>query len=312
MKRTILIINLNPAWQKIYLLPELLLNKVNRIAKIIELPAGKGINTARTLKKLGEKTVVLGYAGGNIAKNFLHVLKKEKLKVVMITTAQDLRTCTTLINQKTKEITEITEPGAFVSSRAKQNLKKNFQRYIKKSSALLISGTIPQGEDQDIYERLLKEAHKIDRLTFLDSYSSYVKKALSTSPHIFKINRDELEAFSGKKLKSTAAIKKELLALQKHFSLTTIIITNGKKEIVALDNNSFYIIQPPTIALVNSVGSGDAFNAGYLSSYLTTKDVKKSLIQGVTCGAANAMSLTPGEIVLKNFRNLKAKLEARS
>jgi len=45
---------------------------------------------------------------------------------------------------------------------------------------------------------------------------------------------------------------------------------------------------------VNTIGCGDAYNAGFLYEYLATKDMNKSLEKGKWCASRNAESLRTG------------------
>lgn len=54
---------------------------------------------------------------------------------------------------------------------------------------------------------------------------------------------------------------------------------------------------------------GDAFIAGFISAYVSQKSLEKCIAMAVACGAANALSIDPGDVskqtVLKCFKQVK-------
>ncbi|AYQ31186.1 PfkB family carbohydrate kinase [Runella sp. SP2] len=70
----------------------------------------------------------------------------------------------------------------------------------------------------------------------------------------------------------------EYMRLESASCCTMFLITNGEKGMVAIYNGSlFYEPATPNINIVNTNGAGDAAAGGFISTYLTTNDISKSL-----------------------------------
>ena len=65
MPKKILIIGLNPVWQRIIIMPELKLGQINRASKILHCASGKGFNYCKALKILNVPSLLAGFAGGD-------------------------------------------------------------------------------------------------------------------------------------------------------------------------------------------------------------------------------------------------------
>jgi len=309
MEPFIISISLNPAWQKIYLFSSFSFNKVNRVKKILSCAAGKGVNVARTITQLKGKVICLGYIGGKQGLKFKDYLEKEKIPAEVVEIGSDLRICTTLIDEATGNITEITEPGGFVSTGEKVLFKQIFNYYIFKASALVLSGTIPPGESMEIYNELINLAKQRGVLTFLDTSGEAARKSLLASPDIFKVNRAELGEICGKDIKSKEEIVSEAWKLKKIYGVKTILITNGASEVVGVTDKDSYLVIPPKVKVINSIGSGDAFSAGYIYSFIKHRLVEESLLVGTACGTANTLNYLPGQVLTDDLDKIRKNLE---
>jgi len=73
-----------------------------------------------------------------------------------------------------------------------------------------------------------------------------------------------------------------------------IVVTRGSKKTLAAEKGKPYHSMSERVKAVNTIGCGDAFNAGFLYEYLITKDMQKSLEKGKWCASRNAECLRPG------------------
>ena len=61
----ILVVGLNPAWQKILEFEVLEPGEVNRARSLVQLASGKGMNAAKVLRRLGHEVHLLQVLGGS-------------------------------------------------------------------------------------------------------------------------------------------------------------------------------------------------------------------------------------------------------
>jgi len=62
---------------------------------------------------------------------------------------------------------------------------------------------------------------------------------------------------------------------------------------------AFYQVPTEPKKVVNPIGSGDAFTAGFASAFASGKPIQESVSEGNRCGLLNAMQLAPGTLSAK-------------
>ncbi|MBZ4189950.1 carbohydrate kinase family protein [Niabella beijingensis] len=98
-------------------------------------------------------------------------------------------------------------------------------------------------------------------------FTQDVVEALLNEATMLKLNENELELLSGW-YTFTGTMQEQAAALGKRFSLPDIIITKGADGAAYYTNGAFYEHPGFKVDVVDTVGSGDAFLAGFLSRLL--------------------------------------------
>ncbi len=97
---------------------------------------------------------------------------------------------------------------------------------------------------------------------------------------ILKISDEELPFVTKSVFGEEMGIDESAKAIAKHNDkLKILIITQGAKGSFALDcvNNKEYSVEGKKVECVSTVGAGDSFSAAFMSNYIKTRDMKKSL-----------------------------------
>lgn len=100
---------------------------------------------------------------------------------------------------------------------------------------------------------------------------------------VFFPNVEEGEALTGQ-----AAPEAMLRTLQEHFPL--VVLKRGEKGAMAGFGPSRVSIEAPPVTVVDTTGAGDAFNAGFLHSWLATADLERSLADGISTGTRSVQT----------------------
>lgn len=100
---------------------------------------------------------------------------------------------------------------------------------------------------------------------------------------IFFPNVAEGEALTGE-----ASPEAILHDLQKHFPL--VVLKRGEHGAMASRGAACISAEALPVTVVDTTGAGDAFNAGFLHSWLGTSDVERSLRAGIEAGALSVQS----------------------
>jgi tagatose 6-phosphate kinase len=170
-----------------------------------------------------------------------------------------------------------------------------------------MSGTITPGGPVDFYRRCVEMADAAGALSVVDAHGPVLEEALKGKPGLVKPNRAELAAMLGKSLKDEDAIGVAMRELHSR-GAQRVVITAGKDPALAFDGKNLWRVHAPGIKAVNPIGSGDAFTAGLVSRLVRGDDLGEACRWGAACGAANALTLMPGEV--EGVRRLVQEVKA--
>lgn len=104
-----------------------------------------------------------------------------------------------------------------------------------------------------------------------------------------------MAATVGRKLAAEAAVLSAMRELSER-GAERVVVTAGKDPALAFDGSRFWRITAPAIKAVNPIGSGDAFTAALVWRLLSGDDLGEACRWASAAGAANALSLLPGEM----------------
>jgi tagatose 6-phosphate kinase len=309
----ILCIGTTPAAQRVMIFRKLTPNAVNRATTTLDGIAGKSINVAKVLKTLGEKPVAITFLGGERGEFLRATLAEKKIQTEIIAVKSPTRQCLTLIDEAPGTHTELVEESERVAAAEFKKFMAAVRRRISRSRAVVMSGTVAPGCPVTLYRDCVRLAEKAGALSVVDAQGASLIEALKAKPGLVKPNRVELAATVGRELKSDAGVMRAMHELRERGS-QRVIVTAGKQPALAFDGKNFWRIVSPKIKAANPIGSGDAFNAGVIWRLLRGDDLGEACRWGAAAGAANALTLMPGDLnrddvirLLKSVRCEKLK-----
>lgn len=291
----ILCLGTTPATQRVMVFRHLVVDAVNRAATTLDGVAGKSVNVAKVLKVLGEKPVAMGFAGGDRGEQVLRELADRGIEIEFIPVAGRTRQCITVVDEARGAIMELVEEGRPVAPDAYDKLLAALEKRLPDCRALVMSGTIPPGGPPDLYARGVHLARGTGALSVVDAQGPALLEALKVRPGLVKPNRAELAATTGRELKDESAIASAMRDLH-GTGAERVVVTAGKEATLAFDGRRLWRIHPPQIHAVNPIGSGDAFTAGLVWRLSRGEDLGEACRWAAAVGAANALTLMPGEV----------------
>jgi tagatose 6-phosphate kinase len=298
-----LCIGTTPAVQRVMVFRRLAFAAVNRAETTLDGAAGKSLNVAKVLHALGERVVAMGFLGGARGELVRQVLAGRGIELDFVSVGTETRECTTVIDRTGRTQTELVEEGRPVAPKAYDKLLRRIRRRLKGCGATVMSGTITPGGPADFYFECVRLAHAAGAMPVVDAQGSALLKALEARPAVVKPNRAELAATTGSRLRTEAGALCAMRELCER-GAERAVVTAGKAPTLAFDGRRAWRIFPPRIVAVNPIGSGDAFTAGLVWRLLRGDDLGEACRWASATGAANALTLMPGEVDRKEVYRL--------
>jgi 1-phosphofructokinase family hexose kinase len=319
----VLVVGQNAAWQKVCTLRRLEPGAVNRLDSVIAFGSSKGPNAARALTGIGAPTLVVCYAGGATGRLFLGQLKQEGIACDAVPIAAETRVCTTFADADGR-CTEVIEPAPEVTAGERTAFRDLVVRRLASARVLALMGTPVRGETPDCYRWLVRAAHDRGVPVVLDSASPAAIEALAEQPDVLKVNAEELALFAGGDTIDAESRARAYRGLRER-GVRWIIVTLGADGVEAGDGRFVLRAGVPRVAVVNSVGSGDAATAGAawslheaLAGSVDPAAVFASrdrLADAAACaaamGTANCLNPVNGRVIDADFRRLRGEVTVR-
>jgi tagatose 6-phosphate kinase len=304
----ILCIGITPAAQRVMVFRRLALDAVNRAATTLDGAAGKSINVAKVLKILGEQPLATGFLGGDRGEFLRRELTAKNIAQDFFTVAARTRECATVIDEADGTVTELVEESSAVTPQDFESLLAVIQRRMPQCKAAVMSGTIVRGGPVDFYAQCVRMANEAGALSVVDAQGPALIEALKAQPTLVKPNRTELAATLGRDLNDDAALISAMQDLHQR-GARSVVVTAGKDAVFAFNGKSSWKLRPPHVRAINPIGSGDAFTAGLVSRLIRGEQLPDACRWACATGAANALTLMPGELNPDDVERLVAAVE---
>jgi 1-phosphofructokinase family hexose kinase len=294
----IITVTLNAAIDKTLSVPNFRLGRRHRTVEQATMAGGKGVNIARTLKSLDQPVIATGFAGGPTGTRIVEQLTEESILNDFVRIREESRTNTAVLDPTTGEQTEINERGPAVSSNEMELFLDKLVYLARGAEIVVVAGSLPRGVDSDYYATLIRELRKLDVTTIVDTDGEPLRQAVRAEPTIISPNVNEAEELVGHEFydeQDLAGAIREMGSLGPREAIMTT--PDGCLACLRVDGASTLLrarIAPREP--VATVGSGDAFLAGYVAARYAGREAEDCLRFGVACGAESTQRLGAGLI----------------
>lgn len=304
----ILCIGTTPAAQRVMVFRRLAVDAVNRAAVTLDGAAGKSVNVAKVLAALGTPVTATGFLGGDRGEFIRQALMAAGVAADFVTVAARTRQCITVIEEATGTHTELVEESSAVTAADFEQLLGIIRHRCAAAKLMVLSGSIAPGGPADFYLQCAELARAAGSLAIVDAQGAALRAALPAQPGLIKPNRAELAATVGRELEGDAEVRAAMRELHEQ-GAQRVVVTAGPNPVVAFDGKHFWSVPPPKIQAANPIGSGDAFTAGLAWRLAAGDDLGEACRWGVAAGAANALTLMPGELNRADVERLAAGIQ---
>ena len=283
-------ITFNPAIDYIIKMPKFQAGEINHSEKEYILPGGKGINVSIVLKQLEQENVALGFIAGFVGEEIEKKLKEYGIKTDFIKIENENSRINVKITTPAQE-TAINARGPSISNYHIEQLYQKVQM-LQDGDILVLSGSIPKGLKEDIYENICEKIKHKNIKIVVDACGDLLLKTLNYHPFLIKPNQEELEdlfdtKFSNKEEASIYAKK-----LQQKGAKNVLVSMGGQGAVIVDETGHSYKKDAlNTDKRVNTVGAGDSMVAGFIAGYKLFNNYEKALQMGIAAATATTTSI---------------------
>lgn len=304
----ILTVTLNPSIDIRYNINNLSLGKINRVFEYDKTIGGKGLNVTRVIKKLGEEVLATGFLGGKLGEEFEERLNTIGIKNDFQNTSDKTRNCINILHNGIS--TEILESGPVIKEEW-ENFKNKFKFLSEYCKYISISGSLPDGLSYLSYFELIEIANKYQCKVFLDTSGEALKNSLKSKPYFIKPNLEELENLSNKTLTTIEEIINEAKMINDK-GIKIVAVTLGENGAVLTSKDKILIAKNPNVEIVNTVGCGDSFVAGFITASHREYSLEDSFKLAIACSISNALLPDKGNICLDTVNKLINQIDIKN
>jgi 1-phosphofructokinase family hexose kinase len=307
----ILTVTLNAAIDRTVAVPNFRLGHRHRSVESRTVPGGKGINVARALGLLGRPVIATGFAGGPTGNRVLEQLRQEAVLTDFTRIAGETRINLAVVDPTSGEQTEINERGPAVSPEEVERFAERLAYLARGAAICVLAGSLPPGAGDDLYARLVRDLCEQGVVVILDAEGEAMVAGLRAGASVVTPNEREAEELVGQEFADRGDLAHGLSELVR-LGAGEAVITQPDGCVAVVGEGPerrFLEVRTRSLEPVSTVGSGDAFLAGYVAARYDGRPPDECLAYGVACGAESTQHFGAGTIDRHRVEQLLAGVE---
>ncbi len=307
----ILTVTLNAAIDRTMAVPNFRQGNRHRSVESRTVAGGKGINVARALALLGRPVLATGFAGGPTGQRLVEELTSEAILHDITPIAGESRINLAVIDPTSGEQTEINERGPEVSPHEIESFLDRLDYLARGVRICVLAGSLPPGVEPDLYARIVRELRERGIVVILDSDGEPMLAGVRAGPAAITPNVLEAEELVGHEFEGPGDLAAGLTQLLE-LGAGEAIVTRSEGCVAVVgepSRRSFYEVRAEPQEPVATVGSGDAFLAGYVAALYDGAPAPDCLAYGVACGAESTRHFGAGTVDPEQVERIRAEVE---
>ncbi len=302
----------NAAVDKTLTVPNFQTGHRHRASESLILPGGKGINVARALRSLGRPVIATGLVGGRAGQQVVEGLQRENILSDFVHIAGESRTSTVVVDPTSMKNTEVIEYGPVITVQETEMLIEKIEYLARGARFLVLAGSLPRKVDEGFYAAVTERVRKQRCYVVIDSAGEPLRLGVRGRPHLVCPNVREAEDLVGHEFHDE----------QDMIDATAIICEMGARNAIIKSNygcvariragrheHVFTASIQPLESVVSTVGSGDAFLAGFACARYDKLELGDCLRHALAAGAANTQRYGAGVLDAAEAERLLATTE---
>lgn len=298
--------HLNPSFDLVYKIPEL--GKETYLDLPAHFfPAGKGLNVAKVIAKLGEPVRLLSLMPEDDTSRFEQFCSHNSIELCTYPINGSVRINTTVFDELTCSTIHYNSGCPTLSTQVQDGFESFLREFIAENDQWVFSGSLPSGIESDFYSKLIRVCRERGAFPLLDTRGAPLKQGIREHPLVISPNENELEALFQEPIEGIGhlALKGKRLI---DSGIETVFITLGEDGVLALHKDECLLCRPPEIRVVDIVGCGDAFLAGVAVARERGFSFHETCRLAVACGTSNAANFGPAEVKVDEIWHFMEKI----
>ncbi len=280
-------VTLNPALDKEYQVPKLIIDEIMRMNHLRIDFGGKGFNVSRMLKSLGVESTALGFVGGHTGEVIEAGLRGLGIWVDLTIIAGETRTNNSIVGKSDGHHVKINEKGPDVSEDEINSLLDKIKGLVRSGDFWVLAGSLPNLVPDDIYARIIQQINQAGAFAILDTSGEPLRLGIQEKPFLIKPNIHELNFLLGKEVSDREYLPDVVAELHGQ-GVPNVLVSLGEDGAFLSASGETWFGKPPEIEIQNPVGAGDAMVAGLIWRMSIGDTIGAALPWSIACGTAAA------------------------
>lgn len=296
----------NSVLQKSLNFARLKVGGINRARALTVGPGGKGYHfaLAANIARPGSAAVA-HFIGGENGRQISEHLARLGLLELQTPIAGESRTCTTVLDDASGDMTELIEPSPQIQPAEAQHIREQVHALLPQLRGLALCGTTPPGCGDRFYAEIAESANP-DATVLLDGYKN-VQDILATGRvDVLKINLHELRELSGK-----SDLEEGASWVIAEFAVRVLALTDGPDSAHLFADSAHWRFELPTIDIVNPIGAGDTVGAVLLQGLLAGDAPPDAFRLGLAAASVSCRSIHGARFTMDEAREMAADIRVR-
>ena len=298
---------------------------VLRAQEVHVTAGGKGVNVARVLRAHRVLATVVGLVAAGGGEQLRTLLREEGADLVPVEVPGDVRVNTVLVESTAGRMTVINEPGSPLSQEDWRGYCAAVARSLPGNRALACSGSLPPGAPPDAYAQLVDVAHHLGIPALVDCAPGALAACLPAGPDLVSPNLQEAEAAITGDTGHLLVDAHTDVRARASAAATALLDLGASAAAVTAGAHGVALAErgggaprwwaSAGVAVVSTVGAGDAFLGGVLVDVEAQPAGRVSWPRAVLLGSATASAsceqLLAGGVDPQRARELYEHLQKR-
>jgi 1-phosphofructokinase family hexose kinase len=310
----ILTVTLNAAIDRTVAVPSFRQGHRHRAVEASTVAGGKGVNVARALKLLDRPVIATGLAGGPTGARLMERLAEESILTDFTWIAGESRTNLAVIDPTTGEQTEINERGPDVSAEELDRFLEKLLYLARGARLCVIAGSLPPSVPASFSARMVEELKALGVETIVDTEGEPLIASIRAEPAAVTPNVSEAEGAVGHEFNDREDLLNGLASLVELGAMDAVI-TRPEGCVASVkggdEQRHIFEVAAPVVEPVATVGSGDAFLAGFIAARYDGRSPEDGLRFAVACGAESTQHFGAGSVDPAEVERLLPAVESR-